>query len=124
MLRNKKIALGICGGIAAYKCAHLVRLLVKEGDQVRRSQLLIELQSSPLAAEAARARAEVEAAESELEQVTRGGSAAELHEAEQKLREARAAREEADAALYEAKQAGRDRVIVAAAGERDPLEAT
>jgi len=35
MLQNKKIILGITGGIAAYKCAHLVRLLVKEGAEVK-----------------------------------------------------------------------------------------
>ncbi len=35
MLYNKKIILGITGGIAAYKCAHLVRLLVKQGAQVK-----------------------------------------------------------------------------------------
>jgi phosphopantothenoylcysteine decarboxylase/phosphopantothenate--cysteine ligase len=35
MLQHKKIILGITGGIAAYKCAHLVRLLVKEGATVR-----------------------------------------------------------------------------------------
>src|SRR5882724_1467635 len=35
MLQNKKIVLGITGGIAAYKCAHLVRLFVKEGASVR-----------------------------------------------------------------------------------------
>jgi phosphopantothenoylcysteine decarboxylase/phosphopantothenate--cysteine ligase len=35
MLYNKKIILGITGGIAAYKCAHLVRLLVKHGAQVK-----------------------------------------------------------------------------------------
>lgn len=35
MLHHKKIILGITGGIAAYKCAHLVRLLVKEGAQVK-----------------------------------------------------------------------------------------
>ncbi|MES2680543.1 MAG: bifunctional phosphopantothenoylcysteine decarboxylase/phosphopantothenate--cysteine ligase CoaBC [Bacteroidota bacterium] len=35
MLRQKKIVLGITGGIAAYKCAHLVRLLVKEGAEVK-----------------------------------------------------------------------------------------
>ena len=29
-LKNKHILLGITGGIAAYKCAHLVRLLIKE----------------------------------------------------------------------------------------------
>lgn len=35
MLRDKKIVLGITGGIAAYKCAALVRLLVKEGAEVK-----------------------------------------------------------------------------------------
>lgn len=34
-LKNKHILLGITGGIAAYKCASLVRLLVKEGAQVK-----------------------------------------------------------------------------------------
>ncbi len=35
MLNGKKIILGITGGIAAYKCAILVRLLVKDGANVR-----------------------------------------------------------------------------------------
>ena len=35
MLRHKKIVLGVTGGIAAYKCAYLVRHLVKEGAQVK-----------------------------------------------------------------------------------------
>ena len=35
MLNNKKILLGITGGIAAYKCAHLVRLFIKEGAEVK-----------------------------------------------------------------------------------------
>ena len=34
-LKNKHILLGITGGIAAYKCAQLVRLLVKEGAEVK-----------------------------------------------------------------------------------------
>ena len=34
-LKNKHILLGITGGIAAYKCAHLVRLLIKEGSVVK-----------------------------------------------------------------------------------------
>ncbi len=32
---NKRILLGVCGGIAAYKSAELVRLFRKQGDQVR-----------------------------------------------------------------------------------------
>jgi phosphopantothenoylcysteine decarboxylase/phosphopantothenate--cysteine ligase len=35
MLKNKHILLGVTGGIAAYKCAHLVRLLIKEGAVVK-----------------------------------------------------------------------------------------
>lgn len=35
MLKNKHILLGVTGGIAAYKCAQLVRLLVKEGAIVK-----------------------------------------------------------------------------------------
>jgi phosphopantothenoylcysteine decarboxylase/phosphopantothenate--cysteine ligase len=35
MLKGRKILLGICGSIAAYKSAVLVRLLVKEGAEVR-----------------------------------------------------------------------------------------
>lgn len=35
VLKNKHILLGITGGIAAYKCAHLVRLLIKEGAIVK-----------------------------------------------------------------------------------------
>ncbi|WP_317897195.1 bifunctional phosphopantothenoylcysteine decarboxylase/phosphopantothenate--cysteine ligase CoaBC [Aurantibacillus circumpalustris] len=35
MLNGKKIILGITGGIAAYKCGHLVRLMVKQGAEVK-----------------------------------------------------------------------------------------
>ncbi|HRW22035.1 MAG TPA: flavoprotein, partial [Bacteroidales bacterium] len=35
MLNGKKIIIGITGGIAAYKSAVLVRLLVKEGAEVK-----------------------------------------------------------------------------------------
>ena len=35
MLAGRKIILGVCGGIAAYKCAMLIRLLVKSGAEVR-----------------------------------------------------------------------------------------
>ena len=35
MLQNRKILLGISGGIAAYKCAALARLLVKNGAEVK-----------------------------------------------------------------------------------------
>ncbi len=35
MLRNKKIIVGVCGSIAAYKAALLIRLLIKEGAEVK-----------------------------------------------------------------------------------------
>ena len=35
MLKDKHIILGITGGIAAYKCATLTRLLVKAGAEVQ-----------------------------------------------------------------------------------------
>jgi phosphopantothenoylcysteine decarboxylase / phosphopantothenate---cysteine ligase len=35
MLHNKNIVLGITGGIAAYKCPHLIRLFVKQGANVK-----------------------------------------------------------------------------------------
>jgi len=35
MLQGKHILLGITGGIASYKCAHLVRLFIKEGAEVK-----------------------------------------------------------------------------------------
>lgn len=35
MLRGKKILLGVCGSIAAYKSALLIRLLIKEGAEVK-----------------------------------------------------------------------------------------
>ena len=35
LLNNKKILLGICGGIAAYKVLSLIRLLKKDGAEVR-----------------------------------------------------------------------------------------
>ena len=34
-LKNKKIVLGVCGGIAAYKSAELLRILVKQGASVK-----------------------------------------------------------------------------------------
>jgi phosphopantothenoylcysteine decarboxylase / phosphopantothenate---cysteine ligase len=35
MLQNKKIIIGVCGGIAAYKVAYLIRGFVKEGAEVK-----------------------------------------------------------------------------------------
>ena len=35
MLKGRKILLGVTGGIAAYKAAVIIRLLVKEGAEVK-----------------------------------------------------------------------------------------
>ncbi len=35
MISDKKILLGVCGGIAAYKTAYIIRLLVKAGNSVK-----------------------------------------------------------------------------------------
>jgi phosphopantothenoylcysteine decarboxylase/phosphopantothenate--cysteine ligase len=35
MLQGKKVLLGVCGSIAAYKAAHLIRLLTKSGAEIR-----------------------------------------------------------------------------------------
>lgn len=35
MLKGKKVLLGITGGIAAYKCCELIRLLRKSGAEVQ-----------------------------------------------------------------------------------------
>ena len=35
MLRGKKVLIGVCGSIAAYKSAVLIRLLVKAGAEVQ-----------------------------------------------------------------------------------------
>ena len=35
MLRGKKILLGVCGSIAAYKSAILIRMLIKSGANVQ-----------------------------------------------------------------------------------------
>ena len=35
LLKGKRILLGLCGGIAAYKSLSLIRLLKKEGAEVR-----------------------------------------------------------------------------------------
>ena len=35
MLKGKHILIGITGGIASYKCGHLVRLFIKEGAEVK-----------------------------------------------------------------------------------------
>lgn len=76
--------------------AGLVRkVLVKEGDVVKMGQRLVQLEREEAAAEAARAQAELQAAQAALENTERGGSSAELHELESQIQKALAERDEA-----------------------------
>lgn len=95
------------------------RLHVKEGDRVRRGQLLVELDIGESAAEVARARAELEAAEAEAQMVQKGGSGAELLDTERKLRDARAVRDEAAREL-----AANERLLKANAISRADVDAS
>ncbi len=54
--------------------ASVKRVLVKEGDTVKAGQLLVELDDSPARAEAARALAQVRAAQADLASVRNGGT--------------------------------------------------
>lgn len=92
---NGKVQPGEWREVRAAAPAFIRRLLVKEGDVVRRGQLIAELERGQASAEAARARAELEAAEAEAQATARGGTGAELYAQDQKLREARMARDEA-----------------------------
>lgn len=71
------------------------RLLVKEGDAVHSGQLLVNLDPAQAETQVTHAQAELDAALADRQAVSKGGSAAELQENAQKLREARAARDEA-----------------------------
>ena len=71
------------------------RVLAKEGDAVRGGQLLAELDNVQAASQVAHAQAELDTALADWQAVSRGGTAAELQQNAQKLREARAARDEA-----------------------------
>lgn len=82
--------------LRATQAGFVKKILVKEGDAVRKGQLLMELGRTQEAAEAAKARAELEAAQAELATIERGGTAAEIHENERRLQAARAARNEAE----------------------------
>jgi HlyD family secretion protein len=58
--------------------ASVKRVLVKEGDQVKPGQLLVELDDSGARAEAARAAAQVKAAQAELDALRAGGTREEV----------------------------------------------
>jgi HlyD family secretion protein len=71
------------------------RLFVKEGDQVRKGQLLLQLDDADLRSQAARAQAQMKAAQADQADLTTGGTREELLTLDAQLIKARSARDEA-----------------------------
>lgn len=71
------------------------RLLVKEGDHVRRGQLLLQLDDDNLRSQAAHAQAEMKSAQADQADLTTGGTREELLTLDAQLIKARSARDEA-----------------------------
>jgi len=71
------------------------RLLVKEGDHVRRGQLLLQLDDADLRSQAARAQAQIKAAQADQSDVNTGGTREELLTLDAQLANARSACEAA-----------------------------
>jgi HlyD family secretion protein len=71
------------------------RLFVKEGDHVRRGQLLLQLDDDDLRSQAARAQAQIKAAQADESDLTTGGTREELLTLDTQLIKARAARDAA-----------------------------
>lgn len=81
---------GLQVDVSAKIPGRIAELAVKQGDQVRRGQLLVRLESRDLAAELSRSEAAARAAEATLRDLEAGSRPEEIHEAE-----ARAARAQA-----------------------------
>src|SRR5437870_3591995 len=71
------------------------RILVKEGDHVKRGQLLVELDAANARSQAARAMAQVRASEADVNAVERGGTQEEVLTSQAQLVKARADRDAA-----------------------------
>ncbi len=71
------------------------RLLVKEGEHVRKGQLLLQLEDGDLRSQAARAHAQMKAAQADQADLTGGGTREELLTLDAQLIKARAARNDA-----------------------------
>lgn len=71
------------------------RLLVKEGDRVRRGQLLLQLDDADLRSQAARAQAQIKTAQSNQSDLTTGGTREELLTLDSELIKARNTRDAA-----------------------------
>jgi HlyD family secretion protein len=69
------------------------RLLVKEGDHVRKGQLLLQLDDADLRSQAARAQAQIKAAQADQSDVNTGGTREEILTLETQLIKARSARD-------------------------------
>ncbi|MGB0005683.1 MAG: efflux RND transporter periplasmic adaptor subunit [Candidatus Sulfotelmatobacter sp.] len=67
------------------------RLLVKEGDHVRKGQLLLQLDDSDLLSQAARAQAQIKAAQADESDLTKGGTREEVLTLDAQLIKARGA---------------------------------
>jgi len=70
-------------------------LLVKEGDHVRKGQLLLQLDDADIRSQAARAQAQVKAAEADQSALTTGGTHEEVLTLDAQLAKARTTRDEA-----------------------------
>lgn len=71
------------------------RLLVKEGDHVRRGQLLLQLEDGDLRSQAARAQAQMKAAQADQSDLTIGGTREEILTLDAQLIKARTTRDDA-----------------------------
>ena len=71
------------------------RLLVKEGDRVRKGQLLLQLDDADLRSQAARAQAQMTAAQADQSDLTTGGTREEVLTLDAQLIKARSARNDA-----------------------------
>ena len=71
------------------------RLLVKEGDHVRKGQLLLELDNDDIRAQAARAQAQIKAAQANLAATKNSGTQEEILNLNAQLAKTRAARDTA-----------------------------
>ncbi len=83
--------------------AMVKRVLVKEGDQVKPGQLLIQLDDADARAQAAKARAELRGAEADLHAIQSGGTQEELLTNRSELIKAQAERDEAQRNLQATK---------------------
>ena len=75
------------------------RLLVREGDHVKKGQLLLQLDDSEVRSQAARAQAQVKGAQSDVQAIEKGGSQEELFTLQTQLVKAKTDRDSAQRSL-------------------------